>query len=510
MSNHVSHRRRAIRDVMTGLAFLSPNILGFLTFTLFPLIFALVLAFSNWDLTLHNMYKGDPIEFVGLENFARLIGEERFWKSLGNTLFFMMGIPFGIAGSLFAAILLSQDLRGGSRRNTGIIIAGAGLIAGACMLTLAGMGATAMTMLVIGVAGAVLLLGSAGGSTVYRTLFYMPHFTAGVATYLLWKKMYAVETGPINAALRPPLASLTGAVRAMPDALVQSGVWLGAALSVFLIWLGCSRLRRWWRDEELGQMGLMLGMILMAIPVYAIAVWQTTDAGGETIGYIVWSRYLILAAAGLLYLWLIAGVVSAGKIRKISSDENMGSALILCSLVMAGLFALLGLSRVAYALPAMAGDAEGLMPPEWISDANWAKPSLMIMGLWASVGSNSMLLYLAGLSNVPGELYEAADVDGAGRFGKFWHITWPQLAPVTFFIVVMAVIGGLQGGFEMVKTMTNGGPRESTTVLSFYIYQEAFELGRLGYASAVTWTLFALVFTITLFNWKFGNRYVND
>ncbi len=177
---------------------------------------------------------------------------------------------------------------------------------------------------------------------------------------------------------------------------------------------------------------------------------------------------------------------------------------------MVGLFVLLGFSRVINALPAMAAADGGLQPPEWITDANWAKPSLMLMGFWAAVGSNNMLLYLAGLSNVPGELYEAADIDGAGRFGKFWNITWPQLAPVTFFIVVMSVIGGLQGGFEMVKTMTNGGPRESTSVLSFYIYQQAFELGRLGYASAVTWTLFALVLAVTLFNWKFGNRYVND
>jgi multiple sugar transport system permease protein len=121
-----------------------------------------------------------------------------------------------------------------------------------------------------------------------------------------------------------------------------------------------------------------------------------------------------------------------------------------------------------------------------------------------------MLLYLAGLSNVPQHLYEAADVDGASRFQKFWHVTWPQLAPTTFFIVVMSMIGGLQGGFEMARTMTQGGPAGSTTTLSYFIYTEGFETGRLGYSSAVAWALFGLVFTVTLINWRFGNRYVND
>lgn len=121
-----------------------------------------------------------------------------------------------------------------------------------------------------------------------------------------------------------------------------------------------------------------------------------------------------------------------------------------------------------------------------------------------------MLLYLAGLSNVPVELQEAADIDGATRFQRFWHVTWPQLAPTTFFIAVMSTIGGLQGGFEAARTMTQGGPDGSTTTLAYFIYIEGFETGRLSFASAVSWTLFLLVFSITMFNWRFGNKYVND
>ena len=134
----------------------------------------------------------------------------------------------------------------------------------------------------------------------------------------------------------------------------------------------------------------------------------------------------------------------------------------------------------------------------------------MIMGMWAAIGSNNMLLYLAALGNVPPELYEAADIDGASRFQRFWHVTWPQLAPTTFFIAVMSIIGGLQGGFEIARTMTNGGPAGSTTTLAYYIYTEGFETGRLGFASAISWTLFLLVFLITVFNWRFGNQYVNE
>ena len=78
-------------------------------------------------------------------------------------------------------------------------------------------------------------------------------------------------------------------------------------------------------------------------------------------------------------------------------------------------------------------------------------------------------------------------MDGASSLQRFWHITWPQLAPVTFFIGVMGIIYGLQGGFEMARVMTMGGPAGSTTTLSYFIYLEGFETGRLGYASAAAW-----------------------
>ena len=107
------------------------------------------------------------------------------------------------------------------------------------------------------------------------------------------------------------------------------------------------------------------------------------------------------------------------------------------------------------------------------------------------------------------ELYEAAQIDGAGRWAQFRHVTWPQLAPTTFFIIVMGLIGGMQGGFEMARVMTGGGPSGTTTTLAYYIYTKCFEEFQVGYASAVAWILFAVIFGLTLITWKQGNRKIN-
>jgi len=139
-----------------------------------------------------------------------------------------------------------------------------------------------------------------------------------------------------------------------------------------------------------------------------------------------------------------------------------------------------------------------------------ARDAIIIMGIWVAIGGGNMLLYLAGISNIPGELYEAAEIDGAGKWAKFRHVTWPQLAPTTFFIFIMSFIGGLQGGFEQARVMTNGGPARTTTTLTFYIYNKAFQEFQIGYASAVAWVLFVIIFAVTLVNWRYGSRYVNN
>ncbi len=488
------------RKLARGLAYLAPNILGFLAFVLFPLLFSLYMAFSNWDLTLHNMFKDETVRWVGLDNFIRLFRDDNFWRFLGNTLFFMMGIPFSIAGSLIFAILLNQDLGGKSWRMRKFILAGAVLVTACLLLTALGMGATAFTLVLIGLFGLILVGGSLGGNTIYRTLFYTPHFTAGVATFILWKKLYSPHTGPINQALTPVLDGVTSAVLLLPSWLGEVLQWLLLVIASLLLTWSIRRLRRVWVDGEAGAATLWSSFVVTSLPLVCALFWLPGIAEKSVAGLV------LLAGLG----WLAFQVKSAERLERPVSGKGFGSNFMLAAGIMVVSFVCIGLALVTDNLYVMAATDGGLAPPEWLTDYHWAKPALMIMALWAAVGSNNMILYLAGMSGIPEELYEAASIDGAGPFAKFWNVTWPQLAPVTFFIVVMSVIHGLQGGFEMARTMTRGGPAGATTTLSYFVYTEGFETGRLGFASAVSWALFALVFVVTIINTRFGSRYVND
>lgn len=150
----------------------------------------------------------------------------------------------------------------------------------------------------------------------------------------------------------------------------------------------------------------------------------------------------------------------------------------------------------------------GLTGPQWLSSTKWAKPAIAFMGLWGGIGSFNTILYLAALQGVPRQLYEAADVDGANPWQKFRYITLPSITPTTFFIFVMSVIGGFQGGFMSAYIMTGGGPAGATTTIDYYIYNNAYQWFKMGYASSIAWVLFILVFAATLLNWKYGGRRV--
>lgn len=145
----------------------------------------------------------------------------------------------------------------------------------------------------------------------------------------------------------------------------------------------------------------------------------------------------------------------------------------------------------------------------WLNDASWIRPAIIIMQTWLTVGGINMILYLAALSNVSPELYEAAEIDGAGAWRKFWAITWPMVSPTTFFICVMSVIRGFQAGFEAAMILADGaGPGGATRFLSYFIYERAFVLYRMGLASAAAWLMFLAVLVLTLMNWRFGGRRV--
>lgn len=318
--------RETQRDFWPAMAFLLPNFLGFAIFLAFPVLYSLAVSFTNYDLQ-----NTIPFHWTGLENFRELARDQKFWLCFINTVYMMLGIPVSIAGSLLLAVLLTRRLR--------------------------------------------FMVG-------YRTLFYLPTFTAGIAIMILWKKLYNPEVGPINETLR------------------------------------------WMFD--------MVGLGRVELPQ-----------------------------------WLL-------------STRNLIGVEV---------------ERVTLSLR------------QW---GIGARDAIMLMGVWIAIGGNNMLLYIAALSNIPPDLHEAAAIDGAGRWAQFRHVTWPQLAPTTFFITVMSFIGGLQGGFEQARVMTNGGPAGTTRTLAFYIFEKAFRELQIGYASAISWVLFIMIFAVTLAHWKFGSRELND
>lgn len=132
----------------------------------------------------------------------------------------------------------------------------------------------------------------------------------------------------------------------------------------------------------------------------------------------------------------------------------------------------------------------------WLNDPRWAMPALILLGVWKGLGYN-VIIYLTGLQNIPQHLYEAAQIDGANRWQLFRHITFPLLAPTSFLILVMAVINSFQA-FTEFHVMTQGGPLGSTTVIVYYLYQQAFQQFNMGYGSALAIVLFLIILGLTL------------
>jgi multiple sugar transport system permease protein len=147
----------------------------------------------------------------------------------------------------------------------------------------------------------------------------------------------------------------------------------------------------------------------------------------------------------------------------------------------------------------------GIDGPAWLQDPAWAMPALIVMGLW-NVGVN-VIVFLAALNTVPRELHEAAALDGAGRVTRFRHVVWPALTPVTFYLAVVNAIGAFQV-FTPTYLLTAGGPEGSTMTLALYTYQNAFALGRLGYASATALALVLGLIVLTVIQFRVAGRRV--
>lgn len=146
-------------------------------------------------------------------------------------------------------------------------------------------------------------------------------------------------------------------------------------------------------------------------------------------------------------------------------------------------------------------------PPSWLSDARWAMPALIILGIWQGLGFQ-IVIFMAGLQGIPAHLYEAASIDGAGAWRRFRHITLPLISPTTFFVLVISVIGSYQV-FDQAFILTEGGPGYATTTLVYYIYTNAFEFFQMGYAAAIAWVMFVIVFILTLVQFRMQQRWVH-
>lgn len=143
-------------------------------------------------------------------------------------------------------------------------------------------------------------------------------------------------------------------------------------------------------------------------------------------------------------------------------------------------------------------------PPKWITSTVWAMPSIIIVAIWKNVGYN-MVIFLAGLQDIPKDLYEAGEIDGANKWQLFWNITLPMLSPTTFFITVISIIGSFQV-FGQALVMTEGGPGISTNTIVFYIYQNAFVFFKMGYAAASAWVLFFIILLFTIIQARIGKK----
>jgi multiple sugar transport system permease protein len=149
----------------------------------------------------------------------------------------------------------------------------------------------------------------------------------------------------------------------------------------------------------------------------------------------------------------------------------------------------------------------GIEGPGWFASPQWALPSVVITSLWAGWGGSTMLIFLAGLQGVDRSLLEAADIDGAGKWTKFWQVTLPLISPTMLFAFILGMIGALQV-FTVAYIATEGGPRYATWFYALHLYNQAFKYFQMGYASALAWLFVLVVLAFTVFQLRLSRGWV--
>jgi multiple sugar transport system permease protein len=149
----------------------------------------------------------------------------------------------------------------------------------------------------------------------------------------------------------------------------------------------------------------------------------------------------------------------------------------------------------------------GIPGPDWLTDTRFVMPAIALLSIWWGLGYN-MVIFLAGLQGISPSYYEAAEIDGANKIQKFWHITIPLLSPTTFFVTIMAIITSFQV-FDQAFVMTNGGPAKASYTLVYHIYESAFTDFNFGQSSAAAVILFVIILIFTLIQFKVSKRWVH-
>ena len=240
-------------------------------------------------------------------------------------------------------------------------------------------------------------------------------------------------------------------------------------------WVGLANYRELWSAEfrevitNTAQYSIGVVVLSQALGLALAVLLNNRTRLGALFQASIFSSYVVSwVAVSLLWIWLL--------------DPQYGLVAYLLSLV-------------------------GLPSVNWLGDHRIALWSLVLVTVWKSVGY-PMVIYLAGLQAIPGDVYEAAALDGADGWRRFRHITWPLLTPTTLFLVVTLTIASFQG-FDIVKIMTQGGPVTATMIYVYYIYEQAFQYFKLGKASAAVVVFFALILALTAAQWWLFRRRVH-
>lgn len=210
---------------------------------------------------------------------------------------------------------------------------------------------------------------------------------------------------------------------------------------------------------------------------------------------------LNVVVAMLLALWLTSKAAFFRKFYRAIFFVPVVTPLVATSLIWRWLY------HPDFGLINLALGFFGVEPIRWLASTEWAMPAIILMSVWQGFGYN-MVIFIAGLEGIPKHLIEAATIDGARPWKLFWRITLPMLSPSLFFATVMTIIGSFQV-FDQTLILTGGGPVNATNTMVLYLYQTGFSFYKMGYASAIAWMLFAVIFLLTMLQMRLQKDWVH-